>query len=58
MRIFVLLIYVWIRLAEKFGLKLVKKERFFDFYNRMKEEGRGLLGRMQALQVYFCIFVK
>ncbi|XKL60618.1 hypothetical protein PGB90_007675 [Kerria lacca] len=42
----------FIKLAEKFGLKLVKKERFFDFYNRMKEEGRGLLGRMQALQAY------
>lgn len=40
------------RLAAKFGLKLVGRERFSDFYNRMKDEGKFLLRRMQALEMY------
>ncbi len=39
------------RLAGKFGLEFVKKERFYDYYERLKNEGRGLLGRMQAVEV-------
>jgi mRNA (guanine-N7-)-methyltransferase len=39
------------RLAEKYGLQLVAKERFDDYYEKAKEEGRSLLGKMQALEV-------
>jgi hypothetical protein len=38
-------------LAEKYGLQLVAKERFDDYYEKVKEEGRSLLGKMQALEV-------
>ncbi|XP_065205594.1 mRNA cap guanine-N7 methyltransferase [Planococcus citri] len=41
-----------IKLASNFGLKLVAKERFQDYFERMKEEGRGLMGRMQTLETY------
>ncbi|KAJ4442161.1 hypothetical protein ANN_12027, partial [Periplaneta americana] len=41
-----------VKLAEKFGLQLVLKERFHDYYEKMKEEGRSLLGKMQALETY------
>nr|CAD7403590.1 unnamed protein product [Timema cristinae] len=39
------------RLAEKFGLELVFKKSFKDYYLQCKEEGRSLLGKMQALEV-------
>jgi mRNA (guanine-N7-)-methyltransferase len=39
------------RLAEKYGLQLVAKERFHEYYEKVKEEGRSLLGKMQALEV-------
>lgn len=42
----------FIRLASKFGLEFVFCEPFQAFYERMKEKGRGLLGRMQALETY------
>ncbi|XP_067002666.1 mRNA cap guanine-N7 methyltransferase [Anabrus simplex] len=41
-----------IKLAEKFGLQLVACERFQEFFDRQKEEGRSLLGKMQALETY------
>ncbi|KAJ9596552.1 hypothetical protein L9F63_012424, partial [Diploptera punctata] len=36
----------------QFGLKLVTKDRFQDYYEKLKEEGRSLLGKMQALETY------
>ncbi|XP_034245554.1 mRNA cap guanine-N7 methyltransferase [Thrips palmi] len=42
----------FIRLASRFGLKFIGCEPFQAFYERMKENGRGLLGRMQALETY------
>lgn len=39
------------RLAEKYGLQLVAKERFDSYYEKVREEGRSLLGKMQALEV-------
>ncbi|KAK7865111.1 hypothetical protein R5R35_014642 [Gryllus longicercus] len=41
-----------VKLAEKFDLQLVFKERFQDYFARQKEEGRSLLGKMQALETY------
>ncbi|XP_018392844.1 PREDICTED: mRNA cap guanine-N7 methyltransferase [Cyphomyrmex costatus] len=40
------------KLALKYGLELVAFERFEDFYERFKNEGRSLLGNMQALETY------
>ncbi|XP_011297951.1 mRNA cap guanine-N7 methyltransferase isoform X1 [Fopius arisanus] len=40
------------KLARKYGLEMVMFERFDAFYNRMKDEGRSLLGNMQALETY------
>lgn len=40
------------RLAKKYGLQKVKKEKFEDFYKRMKSEGKTLLGKMQALETF------
>ena len=41
------------RLAKEFGLQLVKKVRFDDFFHEHsdKEEYKTLLNRMQALEV-------
>lgn len=41
------------RLAKEFGLLLVYKQRFEDFFNLYKEdaEGKILLRKMQALEV-------
>ncbi|CAG9767518.1 unnamed protein product [Ceutorhynchus assimilis] len=43
---------VFVKLAKKFGLKLVKKEKFMDFFERVKNEGRQLLTNMRALESY------
>lgn len=40
------------KLAAKYGLELVKFERFDKYYERMKGEGRSLLGLMHALETY------
>lgn len=40
------------KLASKFGLELVMFERFETYYERMKNEGKSLLGKMQALETY------
>lgn len=40
------------KLAKKFGLKLVKKEKFYDFFLRMKEEGRNLMTNVKCLETY------
>lgn len=42
----------FVKLAEKYGLKLVAKERFGEFYSRHKPEGKSLLQKMQALETY------
>nr|CAH7736607.1 unnamed protein product [Callosobruchus chinensis] len=41
-----------VKLAKRFGLKLVKTEKFKDFFERMKNEGRQLLTIMRALETY------
>lgn len=41
-----------IKLAARAGLKFVHRERFSDFYERMKNDGRFLLKKMQALETY------
>ncbi|EZA62748.1 hypothetical protein DMN91_007138 [Ooceraea biroi] len=40
------------KLALKHGLEMVMFERFDAFYERYKNEGRSLLGNMQALETY------
>ncbi|XP_078047084.1 RNA guanine-7 methyltransferase [Augochlora pura] len=40
------------KIATKYGLELVKFERFDNYYERMKNEGRSLLGKIQALETY------
>lgn len=40
------------KLAKKFGLKLVRKEKFYDYYERMKKEGQQLLINMKSLEAY------
>lgn len=44
-------------MAEKYGLKLISKKPFAEFFNEnvnVAGENRGLLGRMQALEVSIC----
>ncbi|EFA03004.2 mRNA cap guanine-N7 methyltransferase [Tribolium castaneum] len=41
-----------IKLARKYGLKFVKKEKFYDYYEQMKNEGRQLLINMKSLETY------
>lgn len=41
-----------IKLAARAGLKFVHRERFSDYYERMKYEGKFLLKKMQALETY------
>lgn len=40
------------KLASKYGFELVMFERFDNYYDRMKNEGKSLLGKMQALETY------
>lgn len=40
------------KLASKFGFELVTFERFDNYYERMKNEGKSLLGKAQALETY------
>lgn len=42
----------FVKLARKFGLELIVKERFPDFFNRNITNGRDLLEKMQALEGY------
>lgn len=42
----------FVRLALRHGLKLVRKEKFYDFYERMKDEGSSLLTNMKSLETY------
>lgn len=42
----------FVKLAKKFGLKLIKKEKFYDYYERMKKEGQQLLMNMKSLEAY------
>jgi mRNA (guanine-N7-)-methyltransferase len=41
-----------VKLAKKFGLELVAKERFEDLFERKIPSGRGLIEKMQALETY------
>ncbi|XP_016908006.1 mRNA cap guanine-N7 methyltransferase isoform X2 [Apis cerana] len=49
---FLVYLPVFRKLALKFGLNLVLFERFDSFYERMKNEGRALLTKIQALETY------
>ncbi|XP_055638639.1 mRNA cap guanine-N7 methyltransferase [Toxorhynchites rutilus septentrionalis] len=40
------------KLALKFGLKLVEKKRFDEFYEESISTGRGLIEKMQALETF------
>lgn len=40
------------KLALKHGLELITFERFDEYYERFKDEGRSLLGNMQAFETY------
>ncbi|KAJ8920578.1 hypothetical protein NQ315_004717 [Exocentrus adspersus] len=42
----------FIKLAKKYGLKFVKKEKFYDFFERLKSEGQQLLCNLPALETY------
>ncbi len=41
------------RMAEKYNMKLVEKKTFADYFDEKitSEDGRGLIGRMQSLEV-------
>lgn len=41
-----------VKMARKFGLELVLKERFEDYFDRNCEKAKGLLERMEALETY------
>lgn len=41
-----------VKLALKFGLRLVEKKRFDEFYEESVSSGRGLLEKMQALETF------
>lgn len=43
---------MFVKLAKKFGLKLVKAEKFYDYFEKMREEGRHLLNNMRSLEAY------
>jgi mRNA (guanine-N7-)-methyltransferase len=42
----------FIKLARKYGLKFIKKEKFYDYYEKMKNEGKQLLCNMKSLETY------
>lgn len=48
---FLVICLIFFRLAKKFGLELVRKEKFEDYYERRKSEGRSLLDKMQTFEV-------
>lgn len=43
-----------VKLAKRFGLKLVKAEKFHDYFQQWKDEGRNLLSNMGSLEGYPC----
>lgn len=42
----------FVRLARKYGLELVEKDRFEDFYQKMILKGKSLLERMKGMETY------
>jgi mRNA (guanine-N7-)-methyltransferase len=40
------------KLAKKFGLELISKERFAELFERKISTGKGLIEKMQALETY------
>ena len=42
-------------MAEKYGMKVVEKETFAEYFSKMIDtgDGRGLIGRMQSLEVNY-----
>ncbi|KAL1398042.1 hypothetical protein pipiens_002438 [Culex pipiens pipiens] len=40
------------KLALKYGLRLVEKQRFDEFYSESVQSGRGLIEKMQALETF------
>lgn len=47
------ILFIFIRLAKEFDLKLVYRKRFEEFFEQYKDdpEGKALLRKMQALEV-------
>ena len=45
-------------MAEKYNMKLVEKKTFADYFDEQitKEDGRGLIGRMQSLEVHIICY--
>ncbi len=45
----------FIRMAEKYNMKLVEKKTFSEYFGEKikTDDGRGLIGRMQSLEVSF-----
>lgn len=41
-----------VRLAEKFGLELIQKDTFEEFYKKMQPQGMGLLEKMKVFETY------
>ena len=43
-----------VRLAERFGLMMIGKQRFQNYFHQRKEhpEGKGLLAKMSALETF------
>ncbi|CAH0558088.1 unnamed protein product [Brassicogethes aeneus] len=42
----------FVELAKKYGLKLERKEKFYDFYERVKEDGMQLLTNTRSFEAY------
>lgn len=42
----------FVKLAKKFGLKLVCREKFYDYFERMKDGGKQLLMNMKSMEPY------
>ena len=42
-------------MAEKYGMKVVEKKTFAEYFSKMIDtgDGRGLIGRMQSLEVNY-----
>lgn len=41
-----------VKLARKYGLKFIAKEKFYEYYERMKGEGKQLMTTMNSLETY------
>lgn len=49
---FLVYFQLFVKLARKYGLKLIRTEKFRDFFERMKGEGKHLLTAMRSLETF------